>query len=149
MAACGGGKETAPTLAVTATPAMGSPTATPIPTIDYYDLTYSVSPYGKYTARVWYPSKATRPLPAIVTTDGDDNIGLACLTGLRRKLASSGYIGMCFITPNPNSIDETQWAAGFGGGIAILKNENINLNHLYTIGLIPANLASLAFLQEE
>ena len=41
-----------------------------------------------------------------------------------QHLVSHGYVALCFTTPNPASLDATQWACGFNGGIDKLVKEN-------------------------
>jgi dienelactone hydrolase len=89
--------------------------------------------YGTYHARIYYP--ATRdgwlapkdasggPYPGIVAANGLHGAEWN-LTWLPKHLASHGYVVLCFTPPKPGVIDTTQWADGFAGGIAKLKDQN-------------------------
>ena len=101
--------------------------------VGYYDVSYSVSPYGEYTARIFYPAlsngsivqanASAAPYPGIVITDGFFS-SWQMLDWIPQYLASQGYVTLCFTTPDPSSNDSTQWAYGFEGGISELKSEN-------------------------
>jgi len=101
--------------------------------VGFYWVCYQMPDYGTYWARIYYP--ATRdgwlaprdpsggPYPGIVVSSGlygaEWNI-----VWVPQQLASHGYVAICFTPPNPGIIDTTQWARGFSGGIAKLKEQN-------------------------
>jgi dienelactone hydrolase len=101
--------------------------------VGFYWVSYQMPDYGTYSARIYYP--ATRdgwlapkdpsggPYPGIVVANGlygaEWNI-----KWVPQQLTSHGYVAICFTPPNPGIIDTTQWAQGFTGGIAKLKEQN-------------------------
>jgi len=118
--------------------------------VGYYDVSYSVSPYGEYTARIFYPAlsngssvranASAAPYPGIVATDGLLSTW-PMIDWIPQYLASQGYIALCFTTPNPSSNDSAQWAYGFEGGISKLKSENsLNVSPIYHMLGNPSNL---------
>ena len=101
--------------------------------LGYYDVSYSVSSYGEYTARIFYPALSNgssvqvntsgAPYPGIVVTDGLLSTW-RMIDWIPQNLASQGYVVLCFTTPDPSSNDSAQWAYGFEEGISKLKSEN-------------------------
>lgn len=104
--------------------------------VGWYLVSYYQSPYGNYNAIVYYPAKWDGFLapketsgglyPGIVVGNGffgaDWNI-----TWIPNHLASYGYIALVFTPPCIASMDTTQWAKGFNGGIDKLKSQSRQL----------------------
>lgn len=116
-------------------------TNTPVPapdelgpySIGFYHTSYYISPYGNYTAKIRYPAEydgyrapktsSEMDFPGIVVCSG--YLSPDCTTDwIAEQLTSHGYVTIAFTTPHPMSIDITQWAYGFRGGICKLKAEN-------------------------
>jgi dienelactone hydrolase len=116
----------APTPALTTAPA-------PVPHhVGDYQLSYSVSPYGSYSATIFYPALLDGSRTAPDASEAP-YLGVAVFSGqyatgptidwVAWYLASYGYVVLCATPPNPASNDETEWAGGFNGGISTLKGE--------------------------
>jgi len=101
--------------------------------VGYYTTTYYVFPFGFYAAKIRYPATydgwlapkntSGKPYPGIVVTDGYLS-GYCDMDWLAQHLTTRGYVTLTFTTPFPASIDTTQWAYGFSGGIDFLRSEN-------------------------
>ena len=101
--------------------------------VGWYQVSYCQPNYGIYTATIYYPARwdgllapkltSGGPYPGIVASNGfcgaDWNI-----KWVPQHLASYGYVALVFTPPNIASMDYTQWAKGFDGGISKLKSES-------------------------
>jgi len=101
--------------------------------VGFHWVSYQMPDYGTYHAKIYYP--ATRdgwlaprdasggPYPGIVVSNGLHGAEWQ-IKWVPQRLASHGYVVICFTPPKPGVIDTTQWADGFTGAIAKLKDQN-------------------------
>ena len=105
--------------------------------IGLYKTSFYQHPYGTYEAVIRYPAEyngwrapkepSDKPYPGIAVSSGYacfGIIGLYTINWVSEYLTSHGYVTITISTPCAFSIDITQWAYGFNGGISKLKREN-------------------------
>jgi len=125
-------------LATVLTTALGTsqvyPPAEPGPyLVGYYSVSYNMSGYGTYDAKIRYPAlsdgevatkdESGAPYPGIVVASGLYGAEWS-VTWISEHLASYGYVVLGFTPPDPGLGDWTQWADGFTGGIQELKRQS-------------------------
>jgi dienelactone hydrolase len=98
--------------------------------IGNYTVSYNVSEYGRYDAKIRYPAlgdggpdESGAPYPGIVVSSGLYS-GEWAVTWISDHLTSHGYVTLGFTPPDPGLGDWTQWAEGFIGGIRELKRQS-------------------------
>ncbi len=119
-------------LGVVSSPAPVSPPNEPGPyLIGNYTVSYNVSGFGTYDAKVRYPAlsdgevdESGAPYPGIVVSSGLYS-GEWAVTWVSDHLTSHGYVTLGFTPPDPGLGDWTQWAEGFIGGIKELKQQSV------------------------
>ena len=101
--------------------------------IGFFEVSYEVPPYGRYTATVRYPAICSgwfapadisgAPYPGIVVANGFAGAEWN-IKWIPRHLTSYGYVTICFTPPRLLSGNTMQWASGMRGGIQKLKSQN-------------------------
>jgi predicted dienelactone hydrolase len=101
--------------------------------IGVYSISYNVSDYGMYEAKIRYPAtsdtehasvdRSDAPYPGIVVSSGRGG-GEWSVSWIPEHLTSHGYVTLAFTPPDMFSNSTTQWAAGFIEGITQLKLQN-------------------------
>ncbi|HIH00075.1 MAG TPA: hypothetical protein HA258_05775 [Thermoplasmata archaeon] len=104
--------------------------------IGSYRIVYLVPQYGLFTATIRYPATtdgkrtpvdtAAAPCPGIVVANGFAGSEKQ-ITWVPDHLTSYGYVTLCFTPPHRLSLDTTQWASGFIGGITALRKQNTRI----------------------
>jgi len=103
--------------------------------IGIYSISYNVSGYGTYEAKIRYPAKydgelaptdkSDAPYPGIVVSSGHGG-GEWSVSWISENLTSHGYVTLGFTPPDMFSNSTTQWAEGFIEGIQQLEIQNSN-----------------------
>lgn len=98
-----------------------------------YTISYNMSGYGTYEAKIRYPvlgdgevapkDESDAPYPGIVVASGLYGAEWS-VTWISDHLTSHGYVTLGFTPPDPGLGVWTQWADGFTGGIQELKRQN-------------------------
>jgi hypothetical protein len=95
-----------------------------------YTVSYNVSGYGTYDAKIRYPvlsdggpDESGAPYPGIVVSSGLHG-GEYSVTWISDHLTSHGYVTLGFTPPDPGLGVWTQWADGFTEGIQELKRQS-------------------------
>ena len=95
-----------------------------------YSVSYNMSGYGTYDAKIRYPvlsdgelDESGAPYPGIVVSSGLYS-GAWAVSWISDLLTSHGYVTLGFTPPDPGLGDWTQWADGFTGGIQELKRQS-------------------------
>lgn len=98
--------------------------------VESYTVSYNVSEYGTYEAKIRYPvlsdgepDGSGAPYPGIVVSSGLHG-GEYSVTWMSDHLTSHGYVTLGFTPPDPSLHVWSQWAEGFTDGIQELKRQN-------------------------
>jgi len=118
--------------AISSPPSVAPPNEPGSYLVGNYTLSYNVSEYGRYDAKIRYPvlsdgepDGSGAPYPGIVVSSGLHG-GEYSVTWISDHLTSHGYVTLGFTPPDPSLHVWSQWADGFTEGIQELKRQNVD-----------------------